>query len=515
MAAPSRLLPHSLEAEEYLISCCLLDGADVLSRCMEARIVPESFYDAKHGIIYQALLGIHSQSKPIDVAVLAEELKTSGRFEDVGGYAFLIQVSGRIPTTAQAGYFIEKVRELQLLREVIRQATGIVEGAYSFTGGIDDFLASAKTVLGRIGEGAKDSAPLRGVLSFQVPRPGDPSILLGNRYLNRGDGAFLVSTSGMGKSSMSLQMAVHWSLGIEVFGIPCNGPLRSLIIQAEDSEGDIGEVAASITARLSLTPEQVNSVNERVVLHTMKTRRNFFPQLRSLVAKHKPDLVWINPLQSFMDGDIKDSADLGRFLRDGLGEINSENKFAWMVVHHTTKPPAEKTQRAWNEVMYDMAGGAEIVNWARAILSLRPSETEGRFNLILAKRGRRAGVAKQVPAGAGFRSEVVTSIPLCYSNQTCTANGLTIPMIYWEKDGEAIPEKEVAKKEIKLNFLDAASAIPEDKAKAMNYSQIHRVLSGKKKVSQVTVADALIEWTKEGRIKCDAADPNMPRYYRG
>ena len=54
--AIGRTLPHSLEAEKYLLSCCLLDGADVLSRCLEARIKPESFYDPKHGIVYERLL---------------------------------------------------------------------------------------------------------------------------------------------------------------------------------------------------------------------------------------------------------------------------------------------------------------------------------------------------------------------------------------------------------------------------------------------------------------------------
>jgi hypothetical protein len=215
-----------------------------------------------------------------------------------------------------------------------------------------------------------------------------------------------------------------------------------------------------------------------------------------------------------MEVDIKDSKDLGAFLRDGLGELNQESKFGYMIVHHTTKPPTEKAHRAWNEVMYDMAGGAEIVNWARAIMSLRPTESEGKFNLVLAKRGRRAGVTKQVQAGAGFRSEIVTAIPLCYSNQTCVANGMTIPMIYWETDGAQPAAADAPKKEIKLSFLDCVSAIPEGHAKAMNYSQIHRVLSGKKKVSQVSVADALIEWAKEGRIKVDAADPNLPKYFR-
>ena len=77
---------------------------------------------------------------PIDAAVLAEELKTSKQLDAIGGYAFLARVTSGIPTTAQAGYFIEKVREQHLLREIIRSATGAVEECFNFTGGIDEFV---------------------------------------------------------------------------------------------------------------------------------------------------------------------------------------------------------------------------------------------------------------------------------------------------------------------------------------------------------------------------------------
>src|SRR5881394_2689803 len=160
-AAPvGRSLPHSLEAEEYLISCCLLDGSDVISRCLEARIRPESFYDTKHGIIYERLLDLYNNQKPIDVSVVAEELKTAKQLDAVGGYAFLTQVSSRIPTTAQSSYFIEKVREQSLLREIIRSATGAVEDCYGFTGGIDEFVDQVETKIfsvtqNRVSESAK------------------------------------------------------------------------------------------------------------------------------------------------------------------------------------------------------------------------------------------------------------------------------------------------------------------------------------------------------------------------
>lgn len=135
-----RSLPHSLEAEEHLLSCCLLDGADVVSRCLEARIRPESFYDTKHGIVFHVLLDLYNRQTPIDISVVGEELKTTRQLDQIGGFPFLTQVSSRIPTTAQASYFIEKVREQALLREIIRSATGAVEDCYGFSGGIDEFV---------------------------------------------------------------------------------------------------------------------------------------------------------------------------------------------------------------------------------------------------------------------------------------------------------------------------------------------------------------------------------------
>src|ERR1700733_13727539 len=78
-----RLPPHSMEAEEYLLSSCLLDGADVIFRCLEALIRAESFYDTKQGIVFERLLDLYNRQARIDVSVVAEELKTSRQVDAV------------------------------------------------------------------------------------------------------------------------------------------------------------------------------------------------------------------------------------------------------------------------------------------------------------------------------------------------------------------------------------------------------------------------------------------------
>ena len=138
--APDRSPPHSAEAEEHVIACCLLDGSDTIARCLEARISAESFYYPANRLLYEVMLEIYAKSPPVSLEILAEELKTRRQLEAVGGFPYLMQVTGKIPTTAHAGYFIEKVREKHLLRELIKTATGAIEQAYSFTGGLEEFV---------------------------------------------------------------------------------------------------------------------------------------------------------------------------------------------------------------------------------------------------------------------------------------------------------------------------------------------------------------------------------------
>ena len=241
-AAPSlgRTMPHSLEAEEYLLSCCFIDGADVVSRCLEARIRPESFYDRKHGVVYETLLELYNKQQPIDVSVVAEELKTSRQLDAIGGYAFLTQVSSRIPTTAQAGYFIEKVREQALLREIIRSATNAVEDCHNFSGGIDEFVDQVETKLfavtqNRVSESAKQMRePTReamNVITKMMMKKGElTGVSSGFKDLDallwgfqKQEMIILAARPSMGKTSLALNFA-------EAAAMPLKGTPAGVLI---------------------------------------------------------------------------------------------------------------------------------------------------------------------------------------------------------------------------------------------------------------------------------------------
>jgi hypothetical protein len=510
--APCAGTIHDPQTERYLISLCLTYSDSVIGQCDSAGITPNSFFDRNCGVLFRHALGIWREHGQVDTAKLVESLRAAKKFEQVGGWFGLSDLTERVPTTINATSLINTVRNDSLRRALIDLSMKAAEDARASRDPAEVLKEQLARLQG-LAHAPKAEAPtVRDPSSFALPPDNDSTILLGDRYLNRGDGAVLVGTSGIGKSSMEMQMAVTWALGRACFGIRPNGPMRSLIIQSEDSDGDIAEMWTSMSVTMRLSADEMALVNERVkiVNERVKRGREFTHELKTSINAHNPDLVWINPLQAFMDGDVTDSQDLGQFLRGDLNKLNVPPRFAYMVVHHTTKPATgkDRAERQWHEVMSDMAGGAEIINWARAILSLRAAPTEGEFNLVLAKRGRRAGVVKEVPHGAGMRLEPQTVIPLKHSTGRIAVQVVArgLPAIYWETrapDVKLDPEEKKARggRPVVYEFSDYKTVFPTKASNGLPISELKRALDANGEIDKRMLNTALKRWEAEGCIE--------------
>src|SRR5688572_7473410 len=99
----------------------------------------------------------------------------------------------------------------------------------------------------------------------RAPAPqDDPATLLGRRYLFRGGALLLVGPTGIGKSSFSMQCMLSWALGQPVFGIAPFRPLKSLLIQAENDEGDLAEMRDGVVKGLSLNEQETIAATSHV-----------------------------------------------------------------------------------------------------------------------------------------------------------------------------------------------------------------------------------------------------------
>lgn len=227
----------------------------------------------------------------------------------------------------------------------------------------------------------------------------DPNRLLGARWLCKGGSALLVGPSGVGKSSLTMQFACLLATGAPFFGIPVVRPLKVLVVQAENDEGDLAEMLAGVREGLNLDAEfgdesAIATLKRNLVFvrDTTHTGARFVEAAHRLIERHKPDIVFLDPLLSFVGGDISKQEVCSAFLREGLNPIAEATGCCWVCVHHTGKPPSDKTARAgWqsSDWAYSGIGSSELTNWARAALTLRQTGP-GVFQLMLAKRGNRA-----------------------------------------------------------------------------------------------------------------------------
>ena len=114
--------PFSKEMEEYLLSCCMLDGSETIAKAWDAGVRPDSFFVPVNGIVYGKLHDLLERDhEPVAIEKLCEELKPLGLIDSVA------EITKLIPTTAQEHYFIDRVMELHRRRRLLTFAAKIAE----------------------------------------------------------------------------------------------------------------------------------------------------------------------------------------------------------------------------------------------------------------------------------------------------------------------------------------------------------------------------------------------------
>lgn len=227
--------------------------------------------------------------------------------------------------------------------------------------------------------------------------PPDPQdTLLGDRLLCRGGTLLFVGPSGIGKSSSSMQQDICWALGREAFGIKPARPLRILTIQAENDGGDLHEMASGVVYGVAddLTDDEHELLkgNLHYLTVTAALGDKFLELIDRELSARPCDLVRVDPLFAFYGAKIEDTEQLSQFLRAGLNPILQRHSCGLILCHHTPKITNRDTS-AWSATDYSYAGagGAELTNWARAILVIDATAIPGTYKWIAAKRGGRIG----------------------------------------------------------------------------------------------------------------------------
>ena len=144
------LQPQAPELEEAVLGALMIEK-DAYSLVSEI-LRPESFYEHRHQLIYQAITALALRQQPVDILTVAEQLRSTGDLDEVGGPFYITQLSGKVASSAHIEYHARIIAQKFLARELISFTSNIKTKAFDETQDVDDLMQEAEGKLFEISQ---------------------------------------------------------------------------------------------------------------------------------------------------------------------------------------------------------------------------------------------------------------------------------------------------------------------------------------------------------------------------
>ena len=137
-----RVLPHSAEAEQSVIGSMLMDR-DAIIAASEI-ITPDEFYQHQYGVMFEAMVELFNEGKPVDLVTLQDRLKEKDVPPEVSSLEFVRDIITTVPTSANVRSYANIVHEKAVLRKLIKINEQIANTCYAGKEKLEDILAQTE-----------------------------------------------------------------------------------------------------------------------------------------------------------------------------------------------------------------------------------------------------------------------------------------------------------------------------------------------------------------------------------
>src|ERR1051325_8184582 len=122
-----RPLPHSADAERAILGAIVLDNSHA-NHAIEL-LRPDDFYVRAHQFVFRAMTALSERGSEINPILLGEELRREGVLEQVGGIAFISELTYGLPHFSNLNAYAKVVRDKSLMRQLVKVANKITSEA--------------------------------------------------------------------------------------------------------------------------------------------------------------------------------------------------------------------------------------------------------------------------------------------------------------------------------------------------------------------------------------------------
>lgn len=238
MAELMKTPPHNLESEQCVIGSIIMEEETMVPVAEILDI--EDFYIDAHKVIYESMLELNNERKPIDMVTVSNRLKEKGYLDQVGGVTYLTSITNMIPTTSNVKVYAEIVKKNSTLRKLIKASNDIISMGYEASDSLDDILNVAEKKIFDISQDrmSEDFKPISEVLTSVTAMIEDVYskgsdltgldtgfIDLNNKLggFHKSDLILIAARPGMGKTAFALNLvanaAIRSKANVAVFSL--------------------------------------------------------------------------------------------------------------------------------------------------------------------------------------------------------------------------------------------------------------------------------------------------------
>ena len=219
-----RTLPHSPEAEKSVIGSMIMDREAI--RAAAEILRGEDFYQSQYGIIFDTIVELCNEGRPVDLVTLQERLREKGLPEEISDMEYARDLLDAVPTSANIRYYAQIVGDKALLRRLIKACGEVSDSCYLQQEGTDAILETSEKKMFELFQrkDVSDYVPIRQIVLNVVDNIEKASRTQGNvtglatgfvdlDYKTSGfqpsDLILIAARPSMGKTAFALNIARH------------------------------------------------------------------------------------------------------------------------------------------------------------------------------------------------------------------------------------------------------------------------------------------------------------------
>ncbi len=141
----AHVMPQAPDMEKAVLGALMIDKDAYLEVCDLLR--PESFYEPRNQMVYEAIQQLSMEESPVDVLTVVDKLEKTGRLLEIGGPGYIAELSSMVVTSANIEYHARVVAEKYLSRQMAHYVSVIGKKTFDETYDIKDVIQEADSQL--------------------------------------------------------------------------------------------------------------------------------------------------------------------------------------------------------------------------------------------------------------------------------------------------------------------------------------------------------------------------------